>query len=183
MRRAGPDANLDSFLATEKRDETVEIEGVREDDHLRRSPSGQLREHADPERGHRRTEAEHADGRLADHVEKQGTVGKRTDQLLGFHRCARAVPCRAVQNGWRFRFGRPGEVGTFADKIHRGATLDLCVIVPKRIEDFPEPNERLSGYIDVWWILQDGGLLILLSFLLNQHKVRLCYPFCPENDC
>lgn len=28
-----------------------------------------------------------------------------------------------------------------------------------------------SGYIDIWWIIHDGGLLFLLAFLLQQHRV------------
>ena len=27
-----------------------------------------------------------------------------------------------------------------------------------------------QGYIDIWWIVHDGGLLMLLPFLLKQHK-------------
>ena len=29
---------------------------------------------------------------------------------------------------------------------------------------------HLQGYIDIWWIVHDGGLLMLLPFLLKQHK-------------
>ncbi|EJW72042.1 hypothetical protein WUBG_17051, partial [Wuchereria bancrofti] len=28
----------------------------------------------------------------------------------------------------------------------------------------------LHGYLDVWWIVHDGGLLMLLPFLLKQSK-------------
>lgn len=28
----------------------------------------------------------------------------------------------------------------------------------------------MSGKIDVWWVVHDGGLLLLLSFLLKQHR-------------
>jgi hypothetical protein len=44
-------------------------------------------------------------------------------------------------------------------------------MVAKGIADFPAPNLRLSGIIDVWWIVQDGGLLLLCAFLLKQNKV------------
>ena len=27
-----------------------------------------------------------------------------------------------------------------------------------------------QGYIDIWWIVHDGGLLMLLPFLLKQHR-------------
>lgn len=29
---------------------------------------------------------------------------------------------------------------------------------------------QIKGYIDVWWIVHDGGLLMLLPFLLKQHR-------------
>lgn len=57
------------------------------------------------------------------------------------------------------------------DSIHRAATADLCLIVPKGLKNFPDASDRLTGYIDVWWIMHDGGLLIILPFLLKQHKV------------
>ncbi len=34
----------------------------------------------------------------------------------------------------------------------------------------------MKGNIDVWWVVHDGGLLMLLPFLLRQHKVwKHCY--------
>lgn len=39
---------------------------------------------------------------------------------------------------------------------------------------FPGNPERFSeGSIDVWWIVHDGGMLMLLPFLLRHHKVRV----------
>lgn len=28
----------------------------------------------------------------------------------------------------------------------------------------------MSGTLDVWWVVHDGGMLMLLPFLLQQHK-------------
>lgn len=43
----------------------------------------------------------------------------------------------------------------------------------KNVDLFPNNQERLSaGHIDVWWVVHDGGLLMLLPFLLRQHKVH-----------
>ena len=33
------------------------------------------------------------------------------------------------------------------------------------------PDDVQSGFIDLWWFIHDGGLLILLTWLLSQHKV------------
>ena len=45
------------------------------------------------------------------------------------------------------------------------------MLIPKGIERFPDTNDKLAGTIDIWWIVHDGGLLMLLPFLLIQHKV------------
>lgn len=48
----------------------------------------------------------------------------------------------------------------------------LALLVTKNVSMFPGNPERFSeGSIDVWWIVHDGGMLMLLPFLLRQHKV------------
>jgi len=50
-----------------------------------------------------------------------------------------------------------------------------ALLVARKIDAFPSNAERLEGNVDVWWIVHDGGLMILLLFLLKQHKVwRKC---------
>lgn len=58
-----------------------------------------------------------------------------------------------------------------ADAVLRATVEDMCLLVPKGLSTFPEADDQLTGNIDVWWIIHDGGLLILLPFLLKQHKV------------
>lgn len=36
------------------------------------------------------------------------------------------------------------------------------------IQNFPRATEKQHGFIDVWWIVHDGGLLLLLAHLLSQ---------------
>uniref|UniRef100_A0A8C6R6K4 Solute carrier family 12, member 6 n=1 Tax=Nannospalax galili TaxID=1026970 RepID=A0A8C6R6K4_NANGA len=52
----------------------------------------------------------------------------------------------------------------------------LALLVAKNVSFFPSNVEQFSeGNIDVWWIVHDGGMLMLLPFLLKQHKVwRKC---------
>uniref|UniRef100_A0A672IK64 Solute carrier family 12 member 4-like n=1 Tax=Salarias fasciatus TaxID=181472 RepID=A0A672IK64_SALFA len=52
----------------------------------------------------------------------------------------------------------------------------LALMVPKNVSFYPSNHERFTdGSIDVWWIVHDGGMLMLLPFLLKQHKVwRKC---------
>lgn len=47
----------------------------------------------------------------------------------------------------------------------------MAVLIPKNITLFPQRSDRLGGNIDIWWIVHDGGLLMLLPFLFKQHKV------------
>lgn len=60
---------------------------------------------------------------------------------------------------------------TFIDSLHCASAAKKAVLVLKSAEDFPTNSARLSGTIDIWWIMHDGSLLIMLAFLLIQHKV------------
>lgn len=56
-------------------------------------------------------------------------------------------------------------------KTVRNVTANrMALLVPKGINFFPDSTEKISGSIDVWWIVHDGGLLMLLPFLLKQHR-------------
>ncbi|XP_056432086.1 solute carrier family 12 member 6-like isoform X2 [Gadus chalcogrammus] len=65
---------------------------------------------------------------------------------------------------------------TFINTVRITTAAHLALLVPKNISLFPCNSEPCSeGYIDVWWIVHDGGMLMLLPFLLRQHKVwRKC---------
>ncbi|CAI5448008.1 unnamed protein product [Caenorhabditis angaria] len=63
------------------------------------------------------------------------------------------------------------EYNTFIEKVHAAAINDMAIVVAKGIIDFPSSVFRMSGMIDVYWIVQDGGLCLLLGYLLKQHKV------------
>uniref|UniRef100_A0A8C5FCX7 Solute carrier family 12 member 5b n=1 Tax=Gadus morhua TaxID=8049 RepID=A0A8C5FCX7_GADMO len=64
----------------------------------------------------------------------------------------------------------------FVELVRETTAASLALLVPKNIAAFPSNGERFSeGHIDVWWIVHDGGMLMLLPFLLRQHKVwRKC---------
>ncbi|EDQ91239.1 uncharacterized protein MONBRDRAFT_6305 [Monosiga brevicollis MX1] len=71
-------------------------------------------------------------------------------------------------------------------------TLSICslqqhaIIVPKNLHLFPTMEEKQAGTIDVWWILHEGGLLLLLGYLLQHdpvwRKCRLRVFTVAEND-
>jgi len=56
--------------------------------------------------------------------------------------------------------------------VRETTIASLALLVPKNISSYPSNGERFTeGHIDVWWIVHDGGMLMLLPFLLRQHKV------------
>uniref|UniRef100_A0A1A8H7M7 Solute carrier family 12 (Potassium/chloride transporters), member 6 n=1 Tax=Nothobranchius korthausae TaxID=1143690 RepID=A0A1A8H7M7_9TELE len=65
---------------------------------------------------------------------------------------------------------------TFINTVRVTTAAHLALLVPKNISLFPSNSEPCTeGHIDVWWIVHDGGMLMLLPFLLRQHKVwRKC---------
>ncbi|XP_073443789.1 solute carrier family 12 member 7 isoform X5 [Dendrobates tinctorius] len=64
----------------------------------------------------------------------------------------------------------------FVDTVRDATTAQQALLVAKNIDLFPTNQERFAeGNVDVWWIVHDGGMLMLLPFLLRQHKVwRKC---------
>lgn len=59
------------------------------------------------------------------------------------------------------------------DTVRCTTAAHLALLVPKNVSFYPSNHERYNeGSIDVWWIVHDGGMLMLLPFLLKQHKVR-----------
>uniref|UniRef100_H3CTP3 Solute carrier family 12 member 7 n=1 Tax=Tetraodon nigroviridis TaxID=99883 RepID=H3CTP3_TETNG len=64
----------------------------------------------------------------------------------------------------------------FTETVRETTTAHQALLVAKNVDNFPGNQERLAeGTIDVWWVVHDGGMLMLLPFLLRQHKVwRKC---------
>ncbi|KAJ1523941.1 hypothetical protein ONE63_010490 [Megalurothrips usitatus] len=58
----------------------------------------------------------------------------------------------------------------FLRTVRTVSAARMALLVPKGINFFPDSTEKVSGNIDVWWIVHDGGLLMLLPFLLKQHR-------------
>lgn len=74
--------------------------------------------------------------------------------------------------GWPFGWKQcPASWRVFLDSVRNIAANKNALIIPKGIDQFPEITGKVSGKIDVWWIVHDGGLLMLLPFLLKQHRV------------
>jgi potassium/chloride transporter 4/5/6 len=50
---------------------------------------------------------------------------------------------------------------------------EKAVVCPRNLRALPlgERCAAQTGYIDLWWFITDGGLLVLLTWLLAQHRV------------
>merc|ERR550534_3198633 len=58
------------------------------------------------------------------------------------------------------------------DSVRAASACHHAILVPKNIMNFPTHGDKIEeGTIDVWWVVHDGGLLMLLPFLLRQNKV------------
>uniref|UniRef100_A0AAX7TJX8 Solute carrier family 12 member 5b n=1 Tax=Astatotilapia calliptera TaxID=8154 RepID=A0AAX7TJX8_ASTCA len=68
------------------------------------------------------------------------------------------------------------EFRNFIEVVRETTIASIALLVPKNISSYPSNGERFTeGHIDVWWVVHDGGMLMLLPFLLRQHKVwRKC---------
>ncbi|KAF4517815.1 hypothetical protein B566_EDAN003020 [Ephemera danica] len=58
----------------------------------------------------------------------------------------------------------------FLETVRTVSAARMALLVPKGINCFPDSIEKVVGVIDIWWIVHDGGLLMLLPFLLRQHR-------------
>jgi len=84
-----------------------------------------------------------------------------------------------VVSTWPREWDAPGKVGhqTRAQLIRLvqvAVVFQKVVLLSKGLE-FPPLGERLVGTIDIWWIVADGGILLLLPFLLSKHS---CWQKC-----
>ncbi|MEE6508029.1 hypothetical protein FKM82_018454 [Ascaphus truei] len=81
----------------------------------------------------------------------------------------------AWPNSWK-QPSTPCSWKNFVDTVRDATIAQQALLVAKNIDLFPTNQERFSeGNVDVWWIVHDGGMLMLLPFLLRQHKVwRKC---------
>ncbi|XP_007256977.3 solute carrier family 12 member 7 isoform X4 [Astyanax mexicanus] len=63
----------------------------------------------------------------------------------------------------------------FIETVRETTAAHQALLVAKNVDSFPHQERLGEGTIDVWWIVHDGGMLMLLPFLLRQHKVwRKC---------
>lgn len=59
----------------------------------------------------------------------------------------------------------------FIHTVQTVVDLQKVMLVAKGLPQFPALQKCLRGTIDIWWIVADGGILLLLPFLLQKHRV------------
>jgi potassium/chloride transporter 4/5/6 len=75
--------------------------------------------------------------------------------------------------GWPYGWRQSEDDRTwqvFLQTVRNVTSAHMALLVPKGINFFPDSTEKVFGNIDIWWIVHDGGLLMLLPFLLKQHR-------------
>jgi amino acid transporter len=74
---------------------------------------------------------------------------------------------------WRKKMDRARD---FINVLCTAQNEGMCAIVAQDLVDFPRNDDPpLAGTIDLWWILHDGGILVLLAWLLMQDQIwRKC---------
>ena len=62
---------------------------------------------------------------------------------------------------------------SFVQSLRYAKMNESAIIITKGIDNWPinSKTQVQSGTIDLWWIIHDGGLLLLTTFLLKNHKI------------
>ena len=75
---------------------------------------------------------------------------------------------------WPSNWRDNAQMGTdYLRMISLAIAEDKAVVSPLVLEALPlsDSSPEQSGHIDLWWFITDGGLLVLLTWLLAQHRV------------
>mmetsp|Transcript_40242 Transcript_40242/g.93196 ORF Transcript_40242/g.93196 Transcript_40242/m.93196 type:complete len:1057 (+) Transcript_40242:94-3264(+) len=68
----------------------------------------------------------------------------------------------------------PSKAHEFVNVVSVALAAEKSVLAVKGLKSMPVSS--VVGTIDVWWMIHDGGFLILLSWLMLQHKIwRQCH--------
>jgi hypothetical protein len=71
--------------------------------------------------------------------------------------------------GWRKKVDRARD---FVNVMCTATNEDMCVVVGKEFINFPRSGTpTLHGTIDIWYVMHDGGILVMLAWLLQQDDI------------
>eukprot|EP00035_Acanthoeca_spectabilis_P040247 m.68425 g.68425 ORF g.68425 m.68425 type:complete len:994 (+) comp9919_c0_seq2:60-3041(+) len=72
--------------------------------------------------------------------------------------------------GWPHRWRTQHSASILLQAMSVSRSANLAFMVPKYESATPSESNPARNSIDVWWIMHDGGMLILIAFLLRQDK-------------
>lgn len=95
-------------------------------------------------------------------------------QTMGLANLKPNIVCMRYPEIWRDAIH--GDVpDNFFSIINDCSTANKAVVIVKGLDEWPGEYERQIGTIDLYWIVRDGGLMLLLSQLL---RAKECFEHC-----
>lgn len=95
-------------------------------------------------------------------------------QTMGLANLKPNIVCMRYPETWRDEAHR--EVpNNFYSIINDCSTANKAVVFVKGLDEWPNEYDRQYGTIDLYWIVRDGGLMLLLSQLL---RAKECFDNC-----
>ncbi len=72
--------------------------------------------------------------------------------------------------GWPTQWRTNQKGNTFVKVVGASNKFGHCITVLKPASGFEERTKRLKGFIDIWSVVYDGGILLLIAYLLKKSK-------------
>lgn len=95
-------------------------------------------------------------------------------QTMGLANLKPNIVCMRYPEIWREE-RRSNVADNFVSIINDCSTANKAVVIVKGLDEWPGEYQKQYGTIDLYWIVRDGGLMLLLSQLL---RARDCFESC-----
>lgn len=88
-----------------------------------------------------------------------------------------ALKPNTIVTSWNYDWKEDSEgSAAFVNQLKGAVAAKLAIIIFKQSQEDQRAtvignDVRLTGTIDVWWVVHDGGVLLLIPYLLTLHKV------------
>ena len=88
-----------------------------------------------------------------------------------------ALKPNTVITSWNYNWRKDAEgSASFVNELKSAMVAKLAIIIFKQTQEdqlatVMANDSRFMGTIDIWWVVHDGGLLLLIPYLLTLHKV------------
>ena len=73
-------------------------------------------------------------------------------------------------HNWRAGGHHKEDALVLVETLCECTAMEKAVLLCMHLQDFPR-DPIAGGYIDIWWLIHDGGLLLLIAHLLRKSKV------------